>query len=179
MLDFDTTRLVAQVEERTHFEHFCAVHGHALFLTETAECFSCLSDQLANLSSADFTARKARRKNKPDNPVRTAARLAGERTYPDNCPVHGETHFHVGTGRCFTCYTAGGQVRRGNRDAARSDGARAVARRRGERVFAASCPVHGPKTAHSVAHGKCLKCFNVVGAKRKRPWTEGPRYIGD
>lgn len=89
---------------------------------------------------------------------RHAARKRETATYVAQCATHGETTFALQTGKCLTCYTAAGVVRRGKT-------ARAIARAAGARTYRGRCETHG-ETEFGVQSGKCLTCFNSLGYVR-------------
>jgi hypothetical protein len=78
------------------------------------------------------------------------------------------------TGKCTNCYPetpTGRPVEEGNE--------RATARRQGQKTYLDYCGVH-IVTAFSVAHGKCLTCYNSAGRPRlswdtAKPLQDTPR----
>lgn len=98
----------------------------------------------------------------PEN-IRPAKAKAYRRHYNATCEIHGYTKHAWDMGCCLKCYT--------RRGLARAKSPRAAARADGQTEFNATCETHGENTPHSVAHGKCLRCFTMAGAKRKRPET--------
>lgn len=91
-------------------------------------------------------------------------------SYEDLCVTHGLTQHLTQPGRefaaCVQCV------------AEKPDITRAEARAVGYATFPSVCEQHG-STAHSVAHGKCLKCYTSAGIERVgavgRPAADGAR----
>jgi hypothetical protein len=102
-----------------------------------------------------------------------AARNSRASHYQGVCLTHGWQNFETKNKKCPLCRKRAG--------APYKDGARAEARRVGHKDYLGECAAHGT-VAHSVAHGKCLSCFNSVGARRVndaggRPQFDTPRAI--
>lgn len=81
-------RVRAKAAKLKTFPEWCDVHGETLHSTDTGECRKCEPRQLRG------------------NPIRIAARHAGEPHYPDRCERHGPTPHYVLTGRCSRCFTS-------------------------------------------------------------------------
>lgn len=139
-LSLQLLKNMAKTSRWKTFLYDCNVHGKTHFSGKRGVCILCHPDR---------------------NPARAAARRAGEQYYSAQCAKHGETDFHVGIGRCATCFTATGAERQGQ---SRSM-SRTMARRWGEKTYDAGCRIHGD-VPHSVAHGKCLQCFTMGGQPR-------------
>lgn len=194
MFDFETEKLIAQVEGEALFDHICAVHGPSIFYSEDGRCVSCATEDASdrarrsalanskpvfigfcphhgetafytrpNICALCGTWRGGERIQKPANPARAAARREGLNRYLDVCAGHGETPHHVGNGKCATCFASNGFRR--TRNAGPVGNARAEARRAGRSEFLAECPTHGD-APHSVAHGRCLRCYTTAGVVR-------------
>jgi hypothetical protein len=122
----------------------CYAHGATLFDTARGGCLTC---------EASIT-----RSGIP--PVRIAEAIGADH-YDGTCETHGAVLFHTGSEQCVLCSkTATGRPRQyGN--------PRADARRAGQKTYAAECQACEAATDHSVLHGKCLRCFNTQGVRRK------------
>jgi len=92
-----------------------------------------------------------------------------------HCAEHWTYTLHnTKTGLCVECHPetpTGRPVEEGND--------RAAARRQGLKTYVDYCPIH-VTVPFSVAHGRCLTCFNTSGAPRKswdctKPLSESPR----
>lgn len=169
----------------------CAHHGReSIFDTATGACLSCLADNAglplqaryqaaAGSCYADrceehggYTARFGEVGcslcKRPETAPRILAQRAGALRYDDICATCGPSLFSTRSGRCVTCFTVAGQSRTATPPAGRPqqvDNPRAVARRAGDKSYLATCATHG-ETPHSVAHAKCLRCFNAMGHPR-------------
>jgi hypothetical protein len=139
-------RDLAIYERRDKFIWDCGFHGQTSHDTKTGVCELCF---IANAHLEP----KAR------------ALITGAIIYTDVCHIHGPGDFHGKGKRCARCYSSTGR-KRGGPGAPLSDGARAVARRAGEKTYLAACEIHG-ETAHSVTMAKCLTCFSTSGARRQ------------
>lgn len=146
---FDGSRqFIARKFKLETYRQFCDVHGVSDFDTKSGACRVCATSN-PHRSRAD-------------------ARRLGFRTYLATCAEHGETDHDVPRGRCLKCFTTAGAPRTAVGSALGrpvTNGARAVARREGEKTYLATCQAHGA-AAHSVTHGKCLSCFNTAGLRR-------------
>ena len=95
---------------------------------------------------------------------RERARMAALREFDAVCRHHGVVPHDTRTNKCLTCYDRAGRVR-GPGKRAVSNTPRSAARRAGEKTYPDFCHKHGD-TAHSVKHGRCLECFNMMGYAR-------------
>lgn len=183
----------ARDARRSEFIAKCARHGGAsLFDTSTGACLSCLADhadlpvqvmyraaggtsyvdhcEVHGAAVARFGESGCALCVRPEIAPRIMAQRAGAVRYDDTCETCGPALFSVRSGRCLTCNTREGvpRDRTGKVGRPREAGnVRAEARRAGEKQYLANCEQHG-QTPHSVAHGKCLTCFNAMGQRRPR-----------
>lgn len=138
---------VARKARRQYFPFPCPTHGpDARHSAKTATCCECAPEERAY----------------PGQSLRAQARARGAKMYTARCITHGPGPHYVSHGKCACCYTAAGAPRVRERVSAAP---RAEARRAGSPVYLGECETHG-ETAHSVAHGKCLSCFNTQGLRR-------------
>jgi hypothetical protein len=133
----------------------CPEHGVTRFRTKTGKCLKC--DPVVP--------------GRPPNSLnRQRARLGNLPTYDDYCAIHIWTAHSVAHGKCLTCFTTSGAVRKSAKPGPPVDNTnpRAVARRAGLPSYAGVCDTHG-STAFGVQSGKCLTCCNSLGFWRSVP----------
>lgn len=144
------------------YDDVCDKHGPCWHFTDGTGCADCYLDEL----NAKFPP-VAR-----GNPVRVFYRNKGRATFPGLCEKHGIAEIWTQSGFCSICRTMSGGERRAGSAAHRSP--RAIARQRGDKAYMGYCEKHGDH-AHSVAHGKCLSCFNTSGTPRGGVRGRSPR----
>jgi hypothetical protein len=93
-----------QTYEAAHGDAYpapCGEHGPAaLARCSNGKCVLC------------YDAAGRKRKGRPGDPIRIAARASGASSYRSTCTVHGETDFHTIRGRCLDCFTSLGYPRK-------------------------------------------------------------------
>lgn len=168
------------------YEGYCAEHGWTKFSVDTRKCSLCKKtpgrrysnsaseyiavcpahgDMLHDVATGRCLLCTVAVGRPPSDRPRAVARRAGQTAYIDRCETHGETAHHVSNGKCAACFTSAGTRRIGAGGRPTSDEPRAAARRAGKTTFVGSCAVHGPVQC-AVRHGRCLKCFTVLGTPR-------------
>jgi hypothetical protein len=139
--------------EKTYLD-VCPEHGETAHGVQYGKCLTCFNTAGARRSVRELI----------EEP-RARARRDGLPSFLDECREHGRTAHSVSHGKCLSCFTTAGVARGGRPGRSLTGGARAVARRDGEKTYRDVCPEHG-ETDHSVAHGKCLMCFTTAGVRR-------------
>lgn len=82
----------------------CVRHGETAFSVRVGSCLTCCTH-------AGVPRVVGQRIAEPSTD-RAKARYAGRSTYQAGCPFHGTTAFSVTHGKCLTCFTTGGVVRK-------------------------------------------------------------------
>ncbi len=150
------TRATARNNGQKTYKAHCNIHGTTEFSVRIGKCLTCFTEMgIARSSAVESMS------------PRSVARRNDWRTYEDTCSTHGSVKFSVRTGKCLTCFTGSGWRRsNGTSLNPRANPTRVLARHLGMSSFLHVCATHG-QVEHSVAHGKCLKCFTAAGYLRK------------
>lgn len=100
-----TARTIARRDKRPAYRDWCDMHGMTDHGTNTGKCLTCYTSVGRERVSAA--------RGRPTTlGLRAISRREGRSWYFGRCETHGSTPHAVSHGRCLTCYTATGDVRR-------------------------------------------------------------------
>lgn len=148
----DGPRKIARRAGRPQYGDNCPQHGFTSFSTLHGKCLTC------------FTSSGMVRGGPAPVSARAAARREGRTYFLARCePCGAQTRHHVQRGKCLTCFTALGAVRKATSYADALQSPRTLAKRDGHATYLTRCTHHGV-TLHDTETGECLTCWALDAA---------------